>query len=264
MIWLTSSGRLFRPDDWTSQCSDDLAFNCFHDPQLLRRSTRHPAIMSCSACFLSVNPAMMYPMNAGTRLVIILPKCLPVERPKLTRCPAMSVTTRPRALFPSVACQTELSISAWYNHVRIRLTVAARKMSPKSMNMPTSFNSSLGWISSMTPRNPVRKINGITIRTKPRPNKTLSMRSAKKRSQNPAYATRGTAAYPAYTGMAVAPAAIGIATVAFTMGARGGATANANDCPQLEQNAEPSAIAAPHLEQYKVAPLLISGRSRKT
>src|SRR5437016_6512742 len=50
--------------------------------QLFRRRTRHPAIMSCRACFFSVNPAMMYPINAGTMLVMILAKCLPVERPR--------------------------------------------------------------------------------------------------------------------------------------------------------------------------------------
>src|SRR5947207_7116330 len=100
--------------------------------QLFRRTTRHPAIMSCSACFFSVNPAMRYPISAGTRLVMILPKCLPVERPKLTRCPAISVTTRPSTLFPTVACHSELSNTAWYSHVKSKLTVAARNMSAMS------------------------------------------------------------------------------------------------------------------------------------
>ena len=84
--------------------------------------------MSCSACFLSVNPAMMYPINAGTMLVMILAKCLPVARPKLTRRPAMSVTTRPSTFFPSVACHSELSIRAWYSQVKSRLAVARAQL----------------------------------------------------------------------------------------------------------------------------------------
>src|SRR5713226_4864599 len=212
--------------------------------------------MSWSACLLSVDPATIYPMNAGTILVIILPKCLPVARPKLTRCPAMSVTTRPTTLFPTVACHSELSISAWYNQVKTRLTVAARKMSPMSMKMPTSFRSSLGWSSPMNPLNPVKKIRGIKIKTKPTPITALSMRSAKNRSQNPAYSTRGTAAYPAYAGMAAPPPPTGAAIDAFVLGARGSAAATANACPHLEQNAAPSAIAPPHLEQYTVSPPL--------
>src|SRR5713226_1620358 len=230
-------------------------------PYKFRRSTTHPASMSCSACFLSVNPDMMYPINAGTMLVIIFAKCLPVERPKLTRCPAISVTTRPSTFFPTVACHSELSISAWYNHVKTRLTVAARKITPMSMKMPTSFMSSLGWISSRNPRNPVRKMSGINIKTKPKPITTLSMRSAKNRSQNPAYSTRDTTAFPANAGMAAEPPPSVAATDALIIGARGGAAATANDCPQLEQNAAPSAIAAPHLEQYTVSPSLIPDRS---
>src|SRR5260370_5780836 len=216
--------------------------------------------MSWSACFFSVNPAMMYPMNAGTRLVMILPKCLPVERPKLTRCPAMSATTRPSAFLPTVACHSELSISAWYRQVKDRVTVAARKMNPMSMKMPTSFKSSLRWISPRKARNPVRKISGINIKTKPTPITTLSMRYATNRSQNPAYCTRGTAAYPGYPGMAAAPTPTGAATDAFVLGARGGAAASANACPHLEQNAAPSANAPPHLEQYTVSPPLSPGR----
>ena len=53
--------------------------------QMFRRRTRQPAIMSWSACLFSVNAAIRNPRKAGTRLVMILPKCLPEERPKLTR-----------------------------------------------------------------------------------------------------------------------------------------------------------------------------------
>src|SRR5437773_1617579 len=234
--------------------------------QLFRRSTRHPAIMSCSACFFSVNPARRYPINAGTRLVMILPKCLPVERPKLTRCPAISVTTRPSTLFPTVACHSELSNSAWYSHVKSKLTVAARNMSAMSMKMPTSFKSSLGWISPRNPPSPVNKTSGINISTNPTPNTTLSMRSAKKRSQNPAYSTRGTAAYPAYAGMDAVPPPLGAPTEALMIGAGGPAAANAKECPQFVQHAAPSASAPPHLEQYKVVPrffLTLLGRLRQ-
>src|SRR6266568_4487902 len=232
--------------------------------QTFRRSTRQPASMSCSACFFSVNPAMMYPIRAGTMLVMILPKCLPVERPKLTRCPAISVTTRPSTFFPTVACHSELSSNAWYSQVKTRLTGAARKISPTSVKMPTSFKSSLRVISPRNPLNPVRKISGINIKTNPKPITTLSMRSAKNRNQNPAYSTRGTAAYPAYAGMAEAPPPTAAVTDVLIIGARGGVGVTTNACPQLEQNAASSGIAPPHLEQYTASPSLNSGWFRET
>src|SRR5712691_10538989 len=80
-------------------------------------------------------------MNMGTMFVMILPKCRPVARAKLTRCPPISVTTRPSAFFPTVACHSELSISAWYSQVTTRPTVAARKMSPMIRISPASPNS---------------------------------------------------------------------------------------------------------------------------
>jgi hypothetical protein len=57
--------------------------------------------------------------------------------------------------------------------------------------------------------------------------------------------------------MAAAPTSIGAATDALNIGARV-ATATGNPCPQFEQNAAPSAIAAPHLEQYTVSPRFFS------
>src|SRR5260370_25291049 len=229
--------------------------------QLFRRSTRHPAIMSCSACFFSVNPAMTYPISAGTMMVIILPNCLPVERPKLTPCPAISVTTRPNTFFPTVACHSELAVSACYSQVKTRLTVAPRKISPTSVKMPTSFKSSLRVISPRNPLNPVRKISGINIKTKPKPITALSMRSAKNRNQNPAYSTRDTAAYPTYAGLADAPPPTAAVTDVFIIGARGDVGVTTNACPQLEQNAASSAIAPPHLEQYTASPSLNPGGS---
>jgi hypothetical protein len=56
--------------------------------------------------------------------------------------------------------------------------------------------------------------------------------------------------------MAATPPPIGAATAALIIG---GAAATANDCPQFAQNAEPSAIAAPHLEQNTVSPLIFPG-----
>jgi hypothetical protein len=84
------------------------------------------------------------------------------------------------------------------------------------------------------------------------------MRKAKNRSQNPAYCTRETAAYPACAGTDAAPPPIGAATDAPIISARCGAAATANAWPQFEQNAAPSAIATPHLEQYTVSPRLFS------
>src|SRR5437879_5228784 len=55
----------------------------------------------------------------------------------------------------------------------------------------------LGWISPRNPPSPVNNTSGINISTNPKANTTLSISSAKTRSQNPAYSTRGTAAYPA-------------------------------------------------------------------
>src|SRR5260370_4372169 len=107
----------------------------------------------------------------------------------------------------------------------------------------------------MNPPSPVKKISGINIKTKAMPTTTLSMRNAKNRSQNPAYSTRGTAAYPGYAGMAAASPPIGAATDALRIGGRA-AAATENPCPQFEQYAAPSGIAAPHLEQYMVSPRL--------
>src|SRR5207302_8483580 len=215
----------------------------------------HPCCLILSGlCLVGLPTPLMHQINGGTVLGLLLAKGLPVERPQLTPCPAISVTTRPNTFFPSVACHSELSNRAWYNHVRSRLTVAARKMNPMSMNMPTSFMSSSGWISPMNAPSSVRKMSGINIKTKPKPNTTLSMRSAKKRSQNPAYSTHGTAAYPARAGMEAAPPPIGAATAVLMIGARGTAAATANACPQRGQNAAPSTIAPPHLEQYTMVP----------
>src|SRR5712691_10950233 len=87
------------------------------------------------------------------------------------------------------------------------------------------------------------------------------MRRARKRSQNPAYSTRGTAAYSAYAGMAAPPPLTGAATDVLTIVAPDGAAATENAWPQFEQNAAPAAITPPHLEQYTVPPLLFRGRS---
>jgi hypothetical protein len=57
--------------------------------------------------------------------------------------------------------------------------------------------------------------------------------------------------------MAAAPPSIGAATDALSIGARA-AVATKNTCPQFEQYAAPSTIAAPQLEQYTVSPRLFS------
>src|SRR5260370_19931858 len=119
-----------------------------------------------------------------------------------------------------------------------------------SMKTPASFMSSFGWNSPMNPCNPVKKISGIKIKTTPTPITTLSISHAKKRTQKPAYSRRGTAAYPAYAGMAAPPPPKGVEADAFIIGVRGAAAAAANACPQFGQNAAPSAITPPHLEQY--------------
>src|SRR2546429_7918723 len=54
--------------------------------------------------------------------------------------------------------------------------------------------------------------------------------------------------------MATAPLAVGPASDAASTGECGGKVATANACPQFEQNAAPSAIDAPHLEQYTTSP----------
>src|SRR5258707_6922302 len=123
-----------------------------------------------------------------------------------------------------------------------------------SMKTPASFMSSFGWKSSRTVRKPVKKISGMKIKTTPTPITTLSITQAKKRTQKPAYSTRGTAAYPAYAGMAAPPPPKGVAADAPIIETLGGAAATANACPQFEQNAAPSAIAPPHLEQYTESP----------
>src|SRR5260370_38411811 len=87
------------------------------------------------------------------------------------------------------------------------------------------------------------------------------MRRARKRSQNPAYSTRGTAAYSAYAGMAAPPPLTGAATDALTIAAPDGAAATENAWPQFEQYNAPADISPPTLEQYTVPTLLFSGRS---
>src|SRR5260370_7014543 len=101
----------------------------------------------------------------------------------------------------------------------------------------------------MNPPSPVKKISGINIKTKAMPTTTLSMRNAKNRSQNPAYSTRGTAAYPGYAGMAAASPPIGAATDALRIGGRA-AAAPENPSPQFDQSAAPSPTPPPHSEPY--------------
>src|SRR4029077_15799996 len=52
---------------------------------------------------------------------------------------------------------------------------------------------------------------------------------------------------------------MGAATEALIAAARSGVAATANPCPQFEQNAAPSAITPPHLEQYTESPLAVHG-----
>ena len=57
-------------------------------------------------------------MNPITRISAerIFAKYRPVARPKPIRRPSRSVTMMPSAIFPTVACLAELSISAAYSH----------------------------------------------------------------------------------------------------------------------------------------------------
>src|SRR5260370_3113273 len=130
-------------------------------------------------------------------------------------------------------------------------------MNPMSMKAPASFMSSFGWKSSRNPRKPVRKISGIKIKTTPIPITTLSISSAKKRSQKSAYSTQGTAADLASVGISARPPPKGAAAAALIIGVRGAAAATENACPQFAQSAAPSVITLPHLEQYKVSPRIV-------
>src|SRR5260370_31448917 len=57
--------------------------------------------------------------------------------------------------------------------------------------------------------------------------------------------------------MAATPPATGAASGAPIIGTRGDAAATANACPQFGQDAAPSAITPPHLEQYTGSPRTI-------
>ena len=78
-------------------------------------TTRVPARMSWSACFRSVNAAIRNPMPRISAERIFA-KWRPVALPNPIRLPSRSVTRIPSAIFPSVACFVELSISAEYSH----------------------------------------------------------------------------------------------------------------------------------------------------
>src|SRR5260370_201249 len=116
-----------------------------------------------------------------------------------------------------------------------------------SMKMPASFMSSFGWNSPMNPRKPVRKISGIKIKTTPTPITALSITQAKKRTQKPAYSTRGTTAYPANAGMAAPPPPKVVAADAPIIGTLGGTASTPTACPQVDQNPTPPTPPPPPL-----------------
>ena len=63
-------------------------------------------MMSCRACFLAVQPAIIKPIHK-MMAEMNLAKYLPVARAKEMGSPFRSVTLRPRAILPRVAWKTE-------------------------------------------------------------------------------------------------------------------------------------------------------------